>query len=283
MNTEPIRRQSIRWARRRVGNIDPLEAYGLPSRGETGLFDYKAQEKYYNEIVERYIKFYAASKGESGMVDLEQSFADMLIKDDSPKGTSKDMSVILMAMRKLREGITSSRRCDHFAQRAYVFIVHAGILARHWETYQPALNYLLNCIHPQTPLSPPELQEVVSYQALDLACRQDELMDAFAVKQAHKINDRVVNAVLISLVQDNWVRFWRLQKLVDGYQHALMEFSRERMRTHTLKCLGRSYLKADQDFVERSADASWSELVKGGVGWQLQEDKSVVIRKPRAG
>src|ERR1700744_5050468 len=47
-------------------------------------------------------------------------------------GRPKDLSTILMAMRKLREGMLGSRRTDNFAQRAYMLIIHASILARQW-------------------------------------------------------------------------------------------------------------------------------------------------------
>lgn len=88
--------------------------------------------------------------------------------------------------------------------------------------------------------------------------------------------------MLKALVQDDWVRFWRVRRAVDGYQRAIMEFAVDRMRLHALKCLGKSYMSADKAFVERSGDARWEDLVKGGVGWQLQEGTgSVVIRKPK--
>jgi len=262
------------------------------------LHDNKAQEKYYNKIVERYMKFCASSGGGE---ELEKAFAALSVRNavlsDSshaaaqtrpalPRQVSStdrpnDMPNILMAMRKLREGILGSRRRDQFAQRAYVFIVHASILARHWESYQPALLYLLDEIHPHTPLSAPEVEEFASYHILDLACRQHELMDAFMVQAAFKIKDKRLSTVLMSLVQDDWVRFWRMRRLVDGYQRALMEFAVDRMRLHALKCLGRGYMNAEKSFVERTGDASWPDLVKGGVGWQLQENGTVVIRKPR--
>ncbi|KXL45696.1 hypothetical protein M433DRAFT_66706 [Acidomyces richmondensis BFW] len=286
------------WNRLKPVTVDPLESYGLPSKGETGLHDHKAQEKYYNKIVERYMKFCAASGGGE---ELEKAFAALSVRNTTlpdsshpavqtrpgfPRHVSStdrpnDMPNILMAMRKLREGILGSRRRDQFAQRAYVFIVHASILARHWESYQPALLYLLDEIHPHTPLSAPEVQEFASYQILDLACRQYELMDAFTVQAAFKIKDRRLSTILMSVVQDDWVRFWRMRRLVDGYQRALMEFAVDRMRLHALKCLGRSYMNAEKSFIERAGDACWSDLVKGGVGWQLQENGTVVIRKPR--
>lgn len=201
-----------------------------------------------------------------------------------PSSTDRpnDMPSILMAMRKLREGILGSRRRDAFAQRAYIFVIHASMLTRHWESYQPALLYLLTEIHPHTPLPPAQLQEFVGYLVLDLACRQFELLEAFTVRLEYGLRNRRVVAVLRALVHDDWVRFWRIMRAVDGFQRAIMQFAVERMRTHALKCLGKGYLNADVAFVERSADSSWAELVKGGVGWQLQESGSVMIRKPKA-
>lgn len=244
------------------------------------------------------MKFCASSSSGDG---LEKAFAALSVKETRvppPQNTANDsrpplphrasstekpndMPNILLAMRKLREGILGSRRRDNFAQRAYMFIIHASILTKHWESYQPALLYLLHEIHPQTPLSVPELQEHVGYRILDLACRQYELVDAFAVKLEFNHQDRKVSAILKSLVHDDWVRFWRAKRAVDGYQRSIMEFAAERMRLHALKCVGRSYMNADKAFIERTGDASWDELVKGGVGWQLQDNGIVMIRKPK--
>ena len=243
---------------------------------------------------------FCASTG--GGEELERAFAELSIKERVPSYSAdssnetrqplphrtssterpNDMPNILLAMRKLREGILGSRRRDQFAQRAYMFIIHATILTKHWESYQPALLYLLYEIHPRTPLSIPELQEFVGYRILDLACRQYELVDAFAVKLDFGHRDRKVATVLRSLVHDDWVRFWRTRRAVDGYQRAIMEFATERMRLHALKCVGRSYMVADKAFVERTGDSSWENLVKGGVGWELQETGNVLIRKPKS-
>ena len=263
------------------------------------LHDWKVQETYYSKIVERYMKFCASSGGGD---ELEKAFNDLSISSRTPShsedNSSKDgrpplnhrassterpndIPNILLAMRKLREGILGSRRRDHFAQRAYMFIIHATILTKHWESYQPALQYLLHDIHPRTPLAIPELQEFVGYRILDLACRQYELGEAIAVKREFQHRDRKVGVVLRALVHDDWVRFWRTRRAVDGYQRAIMEFAVERIRLHALKCVGRSYLNAEKAFIERTGDASWDELVKGGVGWQLQESGNVVIRKPK--
>jgi len=192
-----------------------------------------------------------------------------------------DLPHILIAMRKLREGILGSRRHDSFAQRAYMFIIQASILTRQWESYQAPLLHLLHGIHPHTPLSRSELRDFVGYRILDLACRQNDLVEAYAVQQSFKQNDRRTAAVLKALVHDDWPKFWRIRRAVDGYQRALMEPAEERVRMHALKCLGRGYMSADKAFVERSADARWEVMVRNGVGWQLQENGTVVIRKPK--
>lgn len=277
------------------------------------LYDHKTQEAYYTKIVERYMKFCASS---SGGEELETALASLSLDPPKPKATSTpssqpsnttttaqagqpttarpsiprhtsstdsptDLPNILMAMRRLREGILGSRRHDAFAQRAYMFIAQAGILTRQWESYQPTLLHLVHGIHAQTPLSPLELRDFVGYMVLDLACRQGDLGGAFALRERFAHRDRRVEAVLRALVHDDWPRFWRVRRAVDGYQRALMGFAEERVRLHALKCLGRSYLSADRGFVERAADAGWEELVGSGVGWQLLESGSVVIRKPK--
>ena len=106
-------------------------------------------------------------------------------------------------------------------------------------------------------------------------------MDAIQVKREFEHRDRKVNAVLRALVHDDWVRFWRVRRAVDGYQRAIMEFAVERVRMHALKCIGRGYLVADKKFVERTGNAKWEQLVDEGVGWGLQESGSVVIRKKK--
>lgn len=273
------------------------------------MHDFKNQERYYAKIVERYMKFCASSGGSEG---LETAFASLHITDSNnshqasntsipnpkpstsdsrpplarrasdPERPSNNLPNILLAMRKLREATLGARRRDAFAQRAYIFIVHAAVLARAWEAYVPALLYLLEQIHPHTPLSHPELQEFAGYRVLDLACRQYELGEALSVRAAHGLRSRRVDAVVDAVVRDDWVRFWRERRAVDGYQRAIMEFYVQRMREHALKCIGRSYMSVDRSFVERSAGSTWEELVQGGVGWQLQDGGTVIVRKPKA-
>lgn len=199
------------------------------------------------------------------------------------KPPSPELQLILSAMRKLREAIVATRRTDNFAQRAYIFIIHAALLVQAWESYVPALHYLLEEIHPQTPLSIPELNEFANYHILDLACRLGDYHAAFCVRYQYGTRDRRVDAVLKSLVRDDWVSFWRVRRRVDGHQRALLAFAEEGVRLHALKCLAKTYFSVEKTFVERSGDTQWAELVKGGVGWELVEGDRVVIRRPKVG
>lgn len=296
------------WQRLKPAVIDPLEVYGLPSKGEMRLNDFKVQEQYYNKIVERYMKFCATTgAGAGGADELERCFAAMKLEpeplvartdfkktEDTDATTTKaptstaELSLILSAMRKLRESITSAHRTDNFAQRSYIFIVHACVLTSSWESYHPALLYLLSTIHPVTPLSSPELAEFLGYRVLDLACREGALASAIALKVRHKsvLKDRRIQRILEALVRGDWCAFWRAKRAVDGYQRRLVEFAEGRMRLHALKCLGRSYLTVERKFVEDTTRSTWAELMKEGVGWELiksEEGKpdSVVIRRPK--
>ncbi|OJD39916.1 sac3 ganp nin1 mts3 eif-3 p25 protein [Diplodia corticola] len=327
----PVARRgpSMQWSRLKPGPSDPLEA----------LNDFRAQETFYNKIVDRYMKFCAASGGGE---KLAEQFAAMSVSQTSPspssapkvsqspsplnvpkrarpslaspktvpptpsamrpakrdasqtlespsiplRNTTIELGTIVSAMRKLREAVVASHRTDRFAQRAYIFIIHAAILTKSWESYLPALRYLLNAIHAQTPMTSSEFNEFAGYYVLDLACRQGELGSAFAHRSrlglAYADPTGRVDRLLRALVMDDWVSFWQLHKLVDGYQKRIMEFKEDEMRLHALKCIGRSYFGAEKGYIEKCTGRDWDQLVKSGVGWELQEGDKVVIRRPKA-
>lgn len=285
------------WNRLKPVRDDTLESYGLPSKGETRLNDFKTQEIYYNRIVERYMKFCASSPNSN---DLDAQFASLSLQSTSLKppstptaettslpaphvlpSSTNELPAILNALRKLREAITATARRDHFAQRAYIFNVHAAILCRDWQSYAPALTTLLNTIHPQTPISLTEIHEYVGYVILDQACRQGDIAGAHETRLKWNFTDRRIQLVLKALVADNWVTFWKMRRAVDGYQRRIMEFAEQGVRVHALKCLGRGYMSADRRYIEHVADRAWADLVQDGVGWELTETDRVVIKKPK--
>ncbi|MCJ1438476.1 hypothetical protein MMC27_007866 [Xylographa pallens] len=261
------------------------------------LLDFKVQETYYNKIVERYMQFCAAAGRHDDALDkafasLSLDNVDQKISPDgvlpsggavstpiSKNSSSTELSVLTMSMRKLREAIVASSRTDSFAQRAYVFIIRAMILTTTYESYHPALLHLLYKIHLSTPLPSPELHEFVSYHILDLSCRLGDLCNAFSVRKRWDFQDKRVEMVLKALVHDDWVTFWRIRGVVDGYQRKLMGWAEEGVRKHALKCLGRSYLGVDKAYVECCAGRTWEELkLQNSVGWELDGDK-VTIRR----
>jgi hypothetical protein len=61
-----------------------------------------------------------------------------------------------------------------------------------------------------------------------------------------------------------------------------MGWAEDKMRLHALKCLGRTYFTAKKAFVEKATEKSWEELVKNGVGWELKDANTVVIRRPKS-
>ncbi|KAI9714080.1 MAG: hypothetical protein M1812_006527 [Candelaria pacifica] len=287
------RRPSAAWGRLKSVSMDPLESMGLPSKGDNRLLDFKTQEVYYNKIVDRYMKFCAASGGGN---ELEKQFSTLSISaTDGASGSSlaqttvpnvdlsteRELSTVVTAMRKLREGIVATARTDTFSQRVYVFIIRASILTKTRESYYPALLHLLERMHPTQPLSAPELHEFVGYRILDLVCRQQDFTAAYEVRHTFKYSDRRVNNVLDALIHDNWHLFWKMRKAVDGYQKKLLEWAEEGVRVQALKCLGRTYLSVDRRFVERTTEKDWDGLKKSnGVGWDL-EGWRIIIRRPK--
>jgi len=193
--------------------------------------------------------------------------------------STKELSTLLFSMRKLREALVASARTDTFSQRVYVFIIRAAILTSTYESYQPALLHLLYKIHPLTPLPAPELHEFVSYYILDLACRLGEFGEAFAVRKTWKYRDVRVEGIVKALVHDDWWIFWRLRRVVDGYQRKLLGWVEHEIRKHALKCIGRSYFTVERKYVEQCAGRDWDELKEeDGVGWELN-GPTVTVRR----
>jgi len=267
------------------------------------LLDHKVQERYYTKIVERYMAFCSdAGRGDEllrrlGQLDI--SSENGKVQNQPPRSSSttgmpvtnidanldatgqKDLSTLMMAMRKLREGIVASNRVDDFSIQAYIFCIRLSILVKHMESYHPAILHVLKRMHTVQPLSNTELQEFVGYLVLDLACRQNDLAEAYVVRQKYNLHDAKVDAILQALAHDNYFMFWRIRRSVDGHKGKLMEFAEDGMKKHALKCLGRSYLSIDLPSLEQYTNSSWTSLTNIlGVGWQLEGTK-VIIRKPK--
>lgn len=287
-----------RVSRLKQFSVDPLESIGLPSKGDDRLLNFKTQEDYFRKIIDRYEQCHPSAEKRD---TLDGAFASLSLdgvfetRSDGIKGIpetkalgsaphvstedSRELSMILMAMRKLREAIVASTRNDTFALRAYAFIIRATILMKHMESYHPALLHLLRNIHRVTPLSASEHYEFVGFYILDLSCRQNDLAAAYKVICRHGYKNVRVEAVLKALAHGNWYAFWKVQTLMSGYQQRLLEYGEERMRRRALDCLGKSYLSVDKGFLERSAQRQWEELKeKNSVKWQLEADV-VTIRR----
>lgn len=208
--------------------------------------------------------------------------SDSMVEKIQDPTNTRTLSVIMAALRKLREGIVASQRADHFALQAYLFCIRLSILVKQPESYHPAILHLLRSIHPKEPLNAAELQEIVSYLVLDTACRRKNLSEAFAIRTTYTLKDPKVNSALSALAHDNFVMFHRVRRTVDGHKARLMEWAESELRLYTLKCFGRSYLTMDLDYLEQSTNSEWQNLKSlHSVGWDLDGSK-VVIRKVKA-
>lgn len=267
------------------------------------LLDHKTQERFYTKIVERYLSFcsdvgdrdallhqfasLAACRADSSTSTTAVVTACTTTPADFPipAPQTKDLSTVLMALRKLREGLVASKRVDDFATQAYLFNIRTSILVKHAESYHPAILYLLHTIHPLNSLTTFELREVTGYLVLDAACRRNDLAEAFLLRHRFKLRDPKIDAILRALVRDDFLGFIRIRRSVDGHKAKFLEFYDEIMRRHTLKCFGRAYLSVDTEYLERATGFTFTQLVeKEGVGWHSDGSK-VVIRsmKGRSG
>ncbi|KAM5435263.1 hypothetical protein MferCBS31731_006405 [Microsporum ferrugineum] len=309
---------------------DPLEQAGFVSKGDVKLLDPKAQQLYYEKIMERYMKFCNdySNDVDAAFASLPKNRSDdstrnppvpnapVAIRDPSSRhaappaptqnkfvrpenltdSAAKDLSVLLLSLRKLREGViaTASKTPVAFAQQVHIFCIRTGILAGHPPSYYPPLKRLLQVLHgPSNPLSEPDLHEFTSYLILDYACRQNELHLAFDLRAKSKadfgFNNTTINNVLSALMHDNWVLFWKSGRGVDGYTRSLMSWAEGFVRRRALKAIARAYLSVDLSYIIECCTGSedgctWEELVEQeGMGWKLEGNKVIIrIRKPAA-
>ncbi|KAM7216943.1 hypothetical protein V8F06_007706 [Rhypophila decipiens] len=306
-----MQRRGVKVNRLRPVELDPLDEYGLPSKGEKRLLSPKIQETYYAKIAERYLAFCTKAGdrdslqkqfGRLNLTDKDtapspgatttapsavQPFTRIIVPSPTLSLPQNQLSQILSALRKLREAIVASKRRDDFAVQVYLFAIRLGILSGSYETYHPALLYLLRVLHPARNLTNLELREAASYLILDTACRRGDLAEAYKIRHEYRVilrsgssgGDSKVDGILKALVRDDWVLWRKMNRTVDGYVCRLMEFSDGQMKAHVLKAFGRSYLSVEVDYLEKASLSGWEELrEKFGVGWELKDGR-VVIRK----
>ena len=250
------------------------------------LLDFKTQEIYYEIMIDRYMH-YCARLGQEN--SLTKAFAALSLKKEeviinnitsiTVFQQDRELSILTMAMRKIREAIVASSRTDAFALKAYLFIIRAAILTKQMESYHPALLHLLSQIHPTSPLSSLEYHEFMGYHILDLACRQKNLAQAYDVRNRTGYKDAHVETTLQAIVHGNWYKFWNAHKSADDYQKRLMEWYSDDVRKHVLKCFGKTYLVVDKSFVETATASSLERLLKeNSLCWEV-DGEAVTIRR----
>ncbi|CAL8578183.1 hypothetical protein XPA_003982 [Xanthoria parietina] len=195
--------------------------------------------------------------------------------------SSPGMPLIIMAMRKLREAIVASSRVDDFAKTVYIFIVRTTILFGHPESYHPALLHLIRRIHFARPLSKEEETEFIGYYILDLACRQQDLADAFRVQNIYNHRNGRIGMILTALVHGNWVLFGKAKAAGNVYEKRLIEWAGLRMTDHVVRCLGKSYLSVSKAYVEQCTGMPWERLKESRKLLWTCEGQTVVIKQTK--
>ncbi|KAI9858767.1 MAG: hypothetical protein M1824_004187 [Vezdaea acicularis] len=274
------------WNRMKAAPQDPLESAGLPSKGDTKLLDHKAQEAYYQLIQGRWLSLCGTQGGPESL----HTLLSTLSLSPSPSSSApaltfppREISLLSLSLRKLREATLSTHRQDTFTTTVYTFSIRFGILTHQPASYSSALLHLLYTLHPHTPLPGPLLREFVIYLILDLASRRSLLGEAYAVRHRFGVHDVRVDILLAAMTQGDYRRFFKALRGVDGYQRALLGEAEGWMVRRALKCVGRGYLGVGVGWLEGvTGGRSWDVLVgEFGVGWE-REGERVLVRRVRA-
>lgn len=130
--------------------------------------------------------------------------------------------------------------------------------------------------------------EMTTYMILDMATRQNDLCNAYALRYNSRVrfgyDNKNTDKLLRCIVMGDWISFWRVRRKVDGYIRSILFWHLDTQRKLALKAIGRTYLASDIRWILDSAtggEMSWEELVESEqVGW-LREGERAVIRKPK--
>jgi len=271
------------WKSKRFGNtkdrlrpaiVDVLDEVGLPSKGDKRLLSYSAQEDYFSKIRERCIKLASTPHTQNGISGLEAALSKLQIQQQAIGFKDAGRDTVLMAMRKLREGLVASARADQFALDVYTLIIRKAIEWRSFESYQPALLHLLHRLHPKKPLPEKELAEFVSYRVLDLACRLSEHAQAYVVRFEWQLKDELVDKVLTALARRDCRAFWSCKREAPSLQAQLMASAESQMTNSAVQCLNKSYFTVDGDFVIACTGKSPEELISTAkADWKIDGQK----------
>lgn len=204
-----------------------------------------------------------------------------------------ELSLILVAMRKLREAILATDLDTplQFQQRVHIFCIRAGILSEHPPSYYPPLKRLLYELHTEAnPLNPEFLDEMTTYMLLDVACRQCDVEVAYEMRIKARAEfgyeNPIVDDVLRAILYENWVMFWRARNEAEGYSRVLIDWASEWIRWRVLKVIAKTYITIPLKYLIECCTGdedgmTWEELVeKEGLGW-LREGDNIVIRRFR--
>lgn len=249
------------------------------------LHDFAAQERYYAEIVRRHRALVGWDVSDE--VNVEVRLGSLSLEEErksqqTAAGSDAELATIFMAMRKLREAIIATARADDFAPRAYMFIIHAAIMARDFEAYHPAVLYMLYRMHRLQALEQSRLRELVNLHVLDLACRQRDFAAAHAAMYRFGCTDRTVIRVVDALVHDNWPAFWSVQNSASKYHKYMIQWADDAVRRHALNAIGRGYFTVDSLYLEKSIGMSWFEAKKCfKLSWET-EGEMIIIKRVKA-
>ena len=313
MQTYPTRLKPLRE--------DPLEALGLPSKGETGLTSWRSQEQYFNLLSDRARKVglhalgLHSAQNRATVEGIEHRLDTLSIQDSAlptePSERSQDELVtVLGAMRKLRESLVATKRYDAFTTEVYLFVIRSTIPLAHHEAYHPALTYALRVLAKRSVLPHGTLHELVTYAVLDLASRQDATRVAWETAWHHnlfaqadttprdlqqsasnaslRIHVGQIRKILQSATHLDLLTFHQCKQGLSGNEQVLLRPLERRLTIDAIACLSRAYFTAEVTYVEKLLNFDWSNesdrervLIARATGSWHAEQTKVVFRRPK--
>lgn len=290
------RQRAARFAKQSKG-------YGFVSKGEDLLQrSSKEREKFYQEILDNFTKYCESSP--TVLRDLIQSGsqAEEMTQSQKPQETPKSpespesqksqksqqtprkpslaytIDSILISLRKLREALISLKPTD-FTLKVFLFSIRISTPINHYQTYVPAINYLLE--NPQL-LDQNLKRELLTLKILHLS--HVNLQHTKAIElyyNSFKTELTLLSAILSWYRKDfyNWVQIYNSES--DNAKLAIMRNGAETMVKNMIYTIEKSYFNIEKNYL--------MSLVPNGVElsdyvqWDLLEKNVVVRKRPTKG
>lgn len=266
--------------RRRFAAGTGKSGSGLVSRGETSLkTDKNSREKLLNELIGDFRGYYGHNYDESTLNELlGPSTASIRAPKQAPQTT--------MDLRKLREAVLSAT-LDAQSFKIFHLSVRIGILLNHYQTYVPALSFLVDRIRSNDPFMDDhctEAAEIYSLQTTQLLLNSNSISEAseLVLNAPPTINKTTIDRLWMLINSTITTNSTALSHMLRTEQNVFIKLFlstsiNKALLENITNIMHKSFFQLPKQDFELMTSMEWNH-VQPHVAW-TETDHSIILRK----